>query len=197
MRFLKFRSLAAALGVPAGAASAATVDFTFKPSGSFVQSDSERVSGSILDTTASFSLGSGDTHTFAAILFSFGADGAPDGAINANLAFAPPDVEVVARGSVVLGGFSFDIEGFTAIAQAVGWGAPVTFLVGTSTFRLQMSDVFATCQMDDCISYATVTGLNVVPAEVNVIPLPAAGWLLLGGLAGLGLMARRKQKMAA
>lgn len=196
MRFLKFLSLAAALGVPSGAASAATVDFTFNPSGSSVESFSERVSGSILDTPASFSLGSGDTHTFAAIRFSFGADGAPDGAINANLAFATPDVEVVARGSVVLG-FSFDIEGFTIIAQAVGWGAPVTFLVGTSTFGLEMSDVSATCQTDACISYATVSGINVVPAEVNVIPLPAAGWLLLSGLAGLSLMARRKQKMAA
>ena len=33
--------------------------------------------------------------------------------------------------------------------------------------------------------------------SLNVIPLPAAGWLLLGGLGALGFAARRKRKMVA
>lgn len=33
----------------------------------------------------------------------------------------------------------------------------------------------------------------VQPARIGVIPLPASGWLLLGGLAGLGALARRRR----
>ena len=33
--------------------------------------------------------------------------------------------------------------------------------------------------------------------EIGVIPLPAAGWLLLGGLGALGAVARRKRRKAA
>ena len=42
----------------------------------------------------------------------------------------------------------------------------------------------------------TSTG-GTVAMNVNVIPLPAAGWLLLGGLGALGAVARRKRRKAA
>jgi hypothetical protein len=32
--------------------------------------------------------------------------------------------------------------------------------------------------------------------EANVVPLPAAGWMLLAGLGGLGIMSRRRRKLA-
>ena len=38
--------------------------------------------------------------------------------------------------------------------------------------------------------------VQVTTGNVNVIPLPAAGWLLLSGLAGLGVVARRKRAAA-
>ena len=42
----------------------------------------------------------------------------------------------------------------------------------------------------------TITRQGDPFAPTGVIPLPAAGWLLLGGLAGLGVIARRKRAAA-
>lgn len=57
------------------------------------------------------------------------------------------------------------------------------FFVGT-----EESLVFIT--EEDRRSDATLRG--IITADVGVIPLPATGWLLLGGLAGLGLLRRRR-----
>lgn len=40
------------------------------------------------------------------------------------------------------------------------------------------------------------TEIDRFPDEISPIPLPAAGWLLLGGLAGLGALSRRRKKAA-
>ena len=40
-------------------------------------------------------------------------------------------------------------------------------------------------------------GISNITGSVSVIPLPAAGWLLLGALAGLGLAARRRRTATA
>ena len=39
-------------------------------------------------------------------------------------------------------------------------------------------------------------GISNITGSVAVIPLPAAGWLLLGALAGLGVAARRRRTSA-
>ena len=38
---------------------------------------------------------------------------------------------------------------------------------------------------------------QAVPDEVSAVPLPAAGWLMMSGLAGMTLIARRRQQNAA
>lgn len=57
-----------------------------------------------------------------------------------------------------------------------------------------MFDSFLT--LEDQSNSATLLGSFTADVNVNAIPLPAAGWMLLAGLGGLGLM-RRKQKQEA
>jgi hypothetical protein len=59
------------------------------------------------------------------------------------------------------------------------------FEVGGSTFTS-----FLTRENDD--NTATLKARYVTKESVEVIPLPAAGWLLLGGVAGLAAMRRKK-----
>src|SRR5690625_1120655 len=43
------------------------------------------------------------------------------------------------------------------------------------------------------IAGATIAGTPIDPNEPSVIPLPAAGWMLLAGLGGLGMIRRRRE----
>ena len=191
MKTLSILALAAGLGLAAGAASAATVDFTFDPGDSSVTNNVSNLSTTIVNTPVAFSLGTGDLFSFDAVQFT--ADGWGiwgSGSITANLAFNPPGATATVPGSA--SGVTTTLWG--TLYNGVASFSTVDFTDGLgSTFSIALSSVnFSNCgglHQPKCISKATVTG-------VDVIPLPAAGWLLLGGLAGLGGLAARKRKKA-
>ena len=74
---------------------------------------------------------------------------------------------------------SFFLDGIEYVFTISG------FEVGGSTFTS-----FLTRENDD--NTATLKARYVTKESVEVIPLPAAGWLLLGGVAGLAAMRRKK-----
>ncbi len=62
-------------------------------------------------------------------------------------------------------------------------GAPEFFLFGQGEAALGSQLLFGGF---------SATAITDVTPSTAVIPLPAAGWLLLGGLGALGLMRRRR-----
>lgn len=71
---------------------------------------------------------------------------------------------------------------------------PSTGLFDLNTFRLDASAFlidFANTKIAEITTGGTTTGGS------NVVPLPAAGWMLLAGLGGLAAIRRRKDKAAA
>jgi hypothetical protein len=59
----------------------------------------------------------------------------------------------------------------------------------------QNSPTFYRCTVADCSSISTSAQDIVLVASGNLtaVPLPAAAWLMLGGLCGLGALARKKR----
>ena len=190
MKKLSIMALAAGLGLAAGAASAATVDFTFDPSDSSVTNNVTGLSTTIVNAPVSFSLGTGDLFSFDAVqLTGSGWSLWASGNITADLVFNPPGVTATVPGSVsgvvtISGYLAAGVASFSTVDFADGLGS--TFSIALSSVNLKYCGGL---HQPKCISEATVTG-------VDVIPLPAAGWLLLGGLAGLGGLAARKRKKA-
>ncbi len=86
------------------------------------------------------------------------------------------------------------MTGFSA--QIVSAGQCGTANPGTTGSTL-FGDVWTNCEGNTSVLglYATVRydAPDVPPAPVAPIPLPAAGWLLLGGLAGLGALRARRR----
>ena len=163
-----------------------SVDVTQTGSGFVCNLTSCGVSASISETPASMNIGTGDAWTFDFIDWSTNGTGAGTFDVSATLAFDPPSGTSV--GGSGNGGF-VTLAGLLTGGVLIWNDMPKAFSVGPSTFTANFEggvDVFA----GSATTTATVTG-------VNVIPLPAAGWLLLGGLGALGFAARRKRKMAA
>jgi hypothetical protein len=70
---------------------------------------------------------------------------------------------------------------------------------GTVALQTGLSNSFlAACLTNNCSVPNVVVALGrITGGSVTAVPLPAAGWLLLSGLGGLGALARRRRESLA
>ena len=98
----------------------------------------------------------------------------------------------------------------SAALQLSIWRVEYTNLAYSTSAAIQaLSDVFIanlstiwncpTCSAQQLVgsSYNQVLGFGVRPELTSVVPIPAAAWLFATGLAGLGVIARRRRKSVA
>jgi hypothetical protein len=105
--------------------------------------------------------------------------------------------EGTVRGSSRFSNLSILFDG-VAVALAGGVGDTLTFLF-PSTVLGAGDDVDVTVAWDDFVGAgndsSTIT-FDLVTTGVAPIPLPAAGWMLLGAVAGMGILTRRRKALA-
>lgn len=125
-----------------------------------------------------------------------GARGASFFDVEVTLAFSAPDA---ASGSTTGGGgaASFTSSLFGIVSGGyLTWDGPATinFAQGSSI------DAIFDGTIALGLGTTTTTGAkfvgNDIVADIAPVPLPAAGWLLIAGVGGLGAMSRRRKKKA-
>ena len=98
-----------------------------------------------------------------------------------------------------LGVFNVALSGTSLIVSADNGsaGCEATFCVGHNQWYSVLFNGAAN-NVTEILFDTTGTGnLAIGGISATVIPLPAAAWLLLGGLGGLGLVSRRRRRAAA
>jgi len=112
--------------------------------------------------------------------------------VEVTLAFSAPDA---ASGSTTGGGFAATFFGIVS-GGVLTWDGPATvaFAQGSSI------DVVFDGTIELGFGNSTTTGAkfigNDIVGDIAPVPLPAAGWLLIAGVGGLGAMSRRRKKKA-
>ncbi|WP_246100251.1 VPLPA-CTERM sorting domain-containing protein [Cereibacter sediminicola] len=189
--------VAAGLSAAAPQAEAATVPFVIDRSASSVTLEKKGslciisncgVTASLasgLVQGATHEIGTGDRVSFDFLRFDNRGTGKATYDITAVLAFASPELQVVGNGF----GTALTFVG-TITGGFLKWtDMPQELTIGGSTFRFDFEDgVCILCGSEKTIT-ASIEG-------VNVVPLPAGGLLLIGGLGALALL-RRRPSLAA
>lgn len=89
-------------------------------------------------------------------------------------------------------GFEITTGGTTTVLSSLGNGATKLVEIIFDTPVTTAEVLFA--NVDGNGNYRTNDGFSLDDIGVSPVPLPAAGWLLLAGLGGLGAMKRRKSQ---
>lgn len=166
-RFLVTTALLTVLGT--GAASAATVSLSSTPTGPTLGTDDIGVFAGILGTQADKWYFKLDT----------GASGVGAGVDGINIKFSFGGLNIDAAPATGLGLKLFQDGNLTPLAG----GAGITEL---SYFAMTAGTQY----------FLEVTGSvgGGYAGQVSPVPLPAAAWLLISGLAGVGVFARRRRR---
>lgn len=178
---LKAATAALALTVAAGSASAATVTGSISFAGSILTNTTNIAAGGNVDINEA-----GNTAT----ILSSGADLAGLDVTIADFDLTTTGVTLLSLSNgieFVVGAFAgFFTDGaessFTAIGELVGGGFETT----VATFSLSSADT------DLNVTDFYVAELTAVDDNVAPVPVPAAGFLLVGALGGLTALRRRK-----
>jgi len=102
-------------------------------------------------------------------------------------AVALTDIDFTAPGQIwEVGGFIFTATAFTAIVDGLIDGFAANGIVTGNGFDATAGQILFTTQPD-------IGQANVSFSSTTIVPLPAAGFLMLGALGGLGLARRRKK----
>ncbi|WP_420024584.1 VPLPA-CTERM sorting domain-containing protein (plasmid) [Cereibacter azotoformans] len=186
--------VAAGLSAAAPQAEAATVPFVIDRSASSVTLEGAEaclspncgltasLAGGLVQG-ATYDIGSGDRASFDFLTFGFNGMGGGVYNITAVLAFSSPVLQVVSDG--VAAATKVKFLGTILSSGALVWiDMPQELTIGSSTFRFDFED--GACIL--CGSEKTITASI---EGVNVVPLPAGGLLLIGGLGALALLRRR------
>ena len=118
--------------------------------------------------------------------FLLGFDFAPDGRLT-----------IFSNGALPAGAYSatFDfggtlaapIVGFSVLDAGVTTGMPVLNIVNAHTISIDLSDVTWNGDFS-----ALTTGITL-QGPVAAVPEPATAWMMMAGLAGIGMLARRRR----
>ncbi|HWW73735.1 MAG TPA: VPLPA-CTERM sorting domain-containing protein [Duganella sp.] len=82
------------------------------------------------------------------------------------------------------------ITGFNVLDAGATTGTPVLNIVNGHTIRIDLTDVVWNGDFSALTTAITLQG------PVAPVPEPAAAWMLLAGLAGIGMLARRRRDTA-
>ena len=95
------------------------------------------------------------------------------------------------------GRLALDLGGVKSAQSASFTGQDLIDLLGLSEGQTYDFAIFFAERHTTQSTFSITTSLPLQPTPTGVIPLPAAGWLLLGGLASLGVAARRARRLRA
>lgn len=131
--------------------------------------------GTLLDASFSFSTGDGNTEVI--LLTSF---------------FSPSD-------SAAFTTFDFELFDVTGVETSIGSGSFTSGVAETLAFANPLLVGAGTTAADYRLDISIAGGgtSELAGVTVQAVPLPAGGVLLLTGLAGMGIVLRRRAKVAA
>jgi hypothetical protein len=118
---------------------------------------------------------------------------------------SPVTFEVVANEAMRISGqaTALNVAGFTGLSIFYGkTGSEVAvapeFLGANGSFVLKSIQLAAGEAVSVIFNFASIGAGSggQVSFQTSVVPLPAAGWMLISALGGMGLLARRRNKVA-
>lgn len=106
------------------------------------------------------------------------------------LSLLATDIDDVGSAGFSIGELGGSVPLFESIAGSLGTPANGTLHLITFLFSESISNIGIDFMIDPG------DGFSIDDVAISTVPLPAAGWLLLSALAGLGLLGRRRSAVA-